>query len=65
MRNPSFKFAHMKKKKKKKGNVHTDTDIWWSSPDQEGALRVTDRDTITPPSITALGGGRRVQSEEH
>lgn len=25
MRNPSFKFAHIKKKKKK--NVHTDTDI--------------------------------------
>lgn len=28
-------------------------------------LRVKDRDTITPPSITALGGGWRVQSEEH
>lgn len=53
------------KKKEKRTHRHLAFFRWWSSPDQEGALRVTDRDTITPPSITALGGGWRVQSEEH
>lgn len=58
-----------KKKKKEKVHVHTDVQLMlkmlmlWNSPEQEGALGVTDRDTVA--SITALGGGRRVQSKEH